>query len=533
MLVSDLVATSERVAMLSRRVEKIGALTGLLRRLSPEEVPIGVDWLVGRLRQGRLGLRPGMVTEARRAGPAAVEPALTLGEADAVFAEIARASGQGAGGERRAALGGLFARATALERDFFARLLAGEQPQGRLDPIMIEAAARAVGLPAASLRRAVMLADDAAEVAKAALLEGAFGLQRFSLQLLRPVRPMLAQAADDVATALRELRAMALEWKLDGARVQVHKAGGEVRVFSRGLGPVTAAVPEIVEVVRALPVRSVVLDGEALAFRVDGAPHPFQVTMRRFGHAHDAAALRAELPLRALFFDVLHLDGEDLLDRPGSERTAALRQVLDRSLRVPRIELPTAAEAEAFLADALARGHEGVIAKSLAAPYEAGRRGGAWLKVKRARTLDLVVLAAEWGSGQRRGLLSNLHLGARDPKAGGFVLVGKAFKRMTDEMLSWQTRRLLELEIGRDATTVYVRPEVVVEIAFDDVQANPRYPGGVALQFARVRRYRSDKAAEEISTIDEVRAIHADALAREAAERSEAAGRGEDAEEDG
>ncbi|MDC0685931.1 ATP-dependent DNA ligase [Sorangium atrum] len=533
MLVSDFVATSGRVAALSRRVEKIAALAAILRRLSPAEVQIGVDWLAGRLRQGRLGLGPGVVAEARRASPSVAQPALTLGDADAVFTEIARASGPGAAGARRAALGGLFARATDRERDFFARLLAGELRQERIEPVMIDAVARAARVPPTSLRRAVMLAGDAAEVAKAALLEGALGLQRFSLQLLRPVQPMLAQSADDVATALSELRAMALEWKLDGVRVQAHKAGDEVRVFSRGLGPVTKAVPEIVEIVRALPVRSVVLDGEALTFRAEGPPHPFQVTMRRFGRAHDAAALRAELPLRALFFDVLHLDGEDLLDRPGSERTAALRQVLDRSLRVPRIELPTAAEAEAFFADALARGHEGVIAKSLAAPYEAGRRRGSWLKVKRARTLDLVVLAAEWGTGRRRGLLSNLHLGARDPSAGGFVLLGKTFKGMSDEVLAWQTQRLLELEIGRDAGTVYVRPEIVVEVAFEDVQASPRYPGGVVLRSARVRRYRPDKAVEGVSTMVEVRAIHAGALAREAAEKGQAEGGGEELEEDG
>ncbi|WP_437575373.1 ATP-dependent DNA ligase [Sorangium sp. So ce887] len=533
MLVSDLVATSDRVAATSSRLEKIGALAGLLRRLSPEEVQIGVDWLAGRLRQGRIGFGPSLVTEARRAGPSATEPTLTLGEADAVFSEIARISGPGSAGQRRAALGGLLARATELERDFFARLLVGELRQGALEAVMIEAVARAAGLPPASLRRAVMLAGDAAEVAKAALLEGAFGLQRFSLQLFRPVQPMLAQAADDVASALGELRAAALEWKLDGARVQVHKAGDEVRVFSRGLSSVTNAVPEIVEAVRALPVRSVVLDGEAIAFRSDGAPLPFQVTMRRFGRMLDVAALRAELPLRAIFFDVLHLDGEDLLDRSGGERATALRQVLDRSLRVPRIELPTEAEAEAFFADALARGHEGVMAKSLGAPYEAGRRGSSWLKVKRAHTLDLVVLAVEWGSGRRRGLLSNLHLGARDPGSGGFVMLGKTFKGMTDEVLAWQTQRLLELEITRDAYTVYVRPELVVEIAFDGVQASPQYPGGVALRFARVKRYRPDKAAVDASTIDEVRAIHAGALAHEAADRRESGTGGEEAEGDG
>ncbi|MGK4002354.1 ATP-dependent DNA ligase [Sorangium sp. So ce1036] len=515
MLVSDLVTTSDRVATTSRRLEKVGALAGLLRRLSPDEVEIGVDWLAGRLRQGRIGLGPAMMADARRAGPAAAAPALTLTEADAAFTDIARTSGPGSAARRRAALGGLFARATDPERDFFTRLLVGELRQGAPEAVMIEAVARAASVPAPSLRRAVMLAGDAAEVAKAALLDGASGVRRFSLQLLRPVQPMLAQAADDVTTALEQLRAVALEWKLDGARVQVHKAGDEVCVFSRSLNPVTKAVPEIVEAVRALPVRSLVLDGEAIALREDGAPHPFQVTMRRFGRALDVAALRAQLPLRALFFDVLHLDGEDLLDRPGRERAAALREVLDRSLRVPRIELPTPAEAEAFFADALARGHEGVMAKALTAPYEAGRRGGSWIKVKHAHTLDLVVIAAEWGSGRRRGLLSNLHLGARDPAAGAFVMLGKTFKGMTDEALSWQTERLLELEIARDASTVHVRPELVVEVALDGVQASSRYPGGVTLRFARVKRYRPDKTAADASAIDEVRALHAGALARD------------------
>nr|WP_275937443.1 ATP-dependent DNA ligase [Sorangium cellulosum] len=431
---------------------------------------------------------------------------------------MAGTSGPGSAATRRAALGRLLARATDAERDFFARLLIGELRQGALEAVMVEAVARAASIPPASLRRAVMLAGDAAEVAKAALLEGGAGLERFSLQLLRPIQPMLAQAADDIASALGELRTVALEWKIDGARVQVHKDGDDVRVFSRSLNPVTKAVPEIVEAVRALPARSLVLDGEAIALREDGRPHPFQVTMSRFGRTQDIAALRAQLPLRALFFDALHVDGEDLLDRSGRERAAALRQVLDRSLRVPRIELPTVAEAEAFFADAIARGHEGVMAKALAAPYEAGRRGSSWLKVKCAHTLDLVVLAVEWGSGRRRGLLSNLHLGARDPASGAFVMLGKTFKGMTDEMLAWQTKQLLELEISRDAHTVYVRPELVVEVAFDGVQASPQYPGGVALRFARVKRYRSDKSAAEASTINEVRALHAGALARDAAE---------------
>jgi DNA ligase-1 len=318
---------------------------------------------------------------------------------------------------------------------------------------------------------------------------------------------MLAGTAEDVAEALAELGDAALEWKLDGARVQVHKAEGEVRVYSRNLNEVTVAVPEIVELVRALPARSLILDGEAIALAEGGRPEPFQVTMRRFGRTQDVEAERRRLPLHAFFFDLIHRDGADLVDHPARERAAALADVMPAAALVPRVVAPDAARATAFLDDALARGHEGVMAKALAAPYEAGRRGSTWLKVKRPHTLDLVVLAVEWGSGRRHGWLSNLHLGARDPAAGGFVMLGKTFKGMTDEMLAWQTRELLAREVARDAHTVHVRPELVVEIAFDGVQASPQYPGGMALRFARVKRYRPDKTAAEASTIDEVRTI--------------------------
>jgi len=319
-----------------------------------------------------------------------------------------------------------------------------------------------------------------------------------------------------VADALARLGTAALEWKLDGARVQVHKAGGDVRVFTRNGNDVTAAVPEIIDAVRGLPARELVLDGEAIALAPGGAPQPFQVTMRRFGRKLDVDALRAELPLSVFFFDVLRLDGESLVERPARERFAALAGALPSGLIVPRLVTRDAAAAQAFYAEALARGHEGVMAKALDAPYEAGSRGAAWLKVKRAHTLDLVVLAAEWGHGRRRGWLSNLHLGARDP-AGGFVMLSKTFKGLTDELLEWQTRELLAREIGRDDHTVYVRPELVVEVAFNDVQASPQYPGGLALRFARVKRYRADKRAEDADTIDTVRAIYAAQLAKTAA----------------
>ncbi|MCK6428637.1 MAG: ATP-dependent DNA ligase, partial [Burkholderiaceae bacterium] len=382
---------------------------------------------------------------------------------------------------------------------------------------MIEAIAAAAGVAVADVRRAAMFAGDLGAVARAALTEGAAGLARFAIELQRPVQPMLAQPAEDIADALARLGTAALEWKLDGARVQVHKAGDDVRVFTRNLNEVTAAVPEIVEAVRAAPARELILDGEAIALAAGGAPQPFQVTMRRFGRKLDVDALRAELPLSALFFDVLRRDGDSLVERPARERFAALTDALPSALVVPRLVTGDASAAQAFYAEALARGHEGVMAKALDAPYEAGSRGAAWLKVKRAHTLDLVVLAAEWGHGRRRGWLSNLHLGARDPAANSFVMLGKTFKGLTDELLEWQTRELLAGEIGRDDYTVYVRPELVVEIAFNDLQASPQYPGGLALRFARVKRYRPDKRADEADTIDAVRTIYAAQAARAAA----------------
>ncbi|MDL1862292.1 ATP-dependent DNA ligase, partial [Betaproteobacteria bacterium PRO7] len=402
-------------------------------------------------------------------------------------------------------------------QDFLVRLLVGELRQGALEGVMIEAIAAAAGVALAAVRRAAMFAGDLGAVARAALTEGAAGLARFAIELQRPVQPMLAQPAEDIADALARLGTAALEWKLDGARVQVHKAGDDVRVFTRNLNEVTAAVPEIVEAVRAAPARELILDGEAIALAAGGAPQPFQVTMRRFGRKLDVDALRAELPLAAFFFDVLRRDGDSLVERPARERFAALAEALPSALVVPRLVTSDASAAQAFYAEALARGHEGVMAKALDAPYEAGSRGAAWLKVKRAHTLDLVVLAAEWGHGRRRGWLSNLHLGARDPAANSFVMLGKTFKGLTDELLEWQTRELLAREIGRDDYTVYVRPELVVEIAFNDLQASPQYPGGLALRFARVKGYRPDKRADEADTIDAVRAIYAAQAARAAA----------------
>jgi DNA ligase-1 len=370
---------------------------------------------------------------------------------------------------------------------------------------MTEAVARAAGVPAADVRRAAMLAGDLPSVAKAALRDGVGGLARFRLTPLRPIGPMLAQTAGDISTGLERMGAAYVEWKLDGARIQVHRAGDDVAIFTRNLADITGRVPEVVSMIRALDVSAIVLDGEAIALREDGRPEPFQVTMSRFG----TKTPDLTTPLASFFFDCLHVDGEDLIDLPARERLASLDARVPAASIVPRLETSDPAAAQAFLDDALARGHEGVMVKSLDASYEAGRRAAGWLKVKPAHTLDLVVLAAEWGHGRRTGKLSNIHLGALDPASGRFVMLGKTFKGMTDEMLAWQTEHLLRLETDRDRHVVHVRPELVVEIAFDGIQTSTRYPGGMALRFARVKGYRPDKSAGDADTIDAVRAIHA------------------------
>ncbi len=417
-------------------------------------------------------------------------------------------AGPGSQAARRDALAALFARATEPEQRFLVALLTGELRQGAQEGVMVEAVARAAEVPRDAVRRACMLSGDLGTTAAAALSGGVEALRAVGLEVGRPVQPMLAAPGDDVDGALAKTGPAAIEYKLDGARLQVHRRGDEVRAFTRSLDDITARVPEVVEAVLALPAREVVLDGEAIALKPDGRPHPFQVTASRFGTRRaDATA-----PLTPLFFDVLHVDGEDLIDRTGAERAAALDALVPAASRVPRALIADPAEAHAFLDAALAAGHEGVLVKSLEAPYAAGRRGAGWLKVKPRHTLDLVVLAAEWGHGRRRGWLSNLHLGARDPSGAGFVMLGKTFKGLTDAMLTWQTERLLALEVARDDWTVHVRPELVVEIAFDGVQTSSRYPGGVTLRFARVLRHRPDKSAAEADTLDAVLAVHAGGL---------------------
>ncbi len=502
----ELAELSTALARTRSRLEKVERLAACLRELLASERRIGLAYLMGVLPQGRIGLGHAALHRARGAAAAAVAE-LTLGDVDRGFEAIRAAAGGGSARVRQQELGALFARATAAEQDFLVRLVHGELRQGASEGLLLEAIARAAGVGASEVRRALLLAGDLLEVGAAALAEGEAGLARFRLELFRPLQPMLAQPAVDLEEALGRLGRACFEYKLDGARIQVHKGAGEVRVFSRGLNEVTAAVPEIVESVRALPAHELVLDGETIALSAKGRPRPFQTTMRRFGRRLRVEELRAELPLSTFFFDCLYADGESLLEAPAAERAARLAAQVAEGARVPRLVTDRAERAEEFLERALAAGHEGVMAKSLEAPYEAGGRGQSWLKLKPAHTLDLVVLAVEWGSGRRRGWLSNLHLGARDEATGGFAMVGKTFKGLTDQLLRWQTERFLGLEVARDEYTVHVKPEQVVEIAFSDVQHSPHYDSGVALRFARVKRYRPDKTAEQADTMARIRAL--------------------------
>ena len=507
-LLAHLVATSQRVAATSARLAKVRELAGFLQTLPPGEVDTAVHYLSGELPQGRLGVGYSSLEPAALA-PAAADPSLSLSDVDARFALLPGIKGAGAAVRRMELLRDLWSRATPAEREFLARLLLGELRQGALGGVMVDAIAAAAELPVSAVRRAAMYARSLGAVAHAALDGGRDALDKFQLELFSPIAPMLAQTAADVSAALLELEGeAAFEWKMDGARIQVHKAAEDVRIYTRGLNEVGAAIPEIVEAVRRLAEHTVVLDGEAIAFDASGRPHPFQITMRRFGRKLNVAALREQLPIGAFFFDCLRQGQDSLADRPTVERVEALARIVPSDMRMPRLVTSSAAQASAFYDAALAAGHEGLMAKSPRAPYEAGNRGASWLKIKRAHTLDLIVLAAEWGHGRRTGKLSNLHLGALDTQTGGYVMLGKTFKGLTDIMLDWQTRELLAREVRRDPGTVYVRPELVVEIAFSDLQASPRYPGGLALRLARVKRYRDDKQARDADTMESVRRIY-------------------------
>jgi DNA ligase-1 len=507
MKLDELVQASASVAASPGRLDKISKLATLLSRVPPDDVPIAIGFLTGWPRQGRLGVGWATVTSGRER-EAAAAPTLDLRDVDSAFEELLTVKGKNSGSERARLLGELFERATAEEQQFLAALLIGEVRQGALEGVILEAVAKAAGVPGDRVRRAVMMAGDLGVVARAVLGDDReTALSQYQLEVFRPVQPMLADSAPTVGEALPPGVQTAVEWKLDGARIQVHRRDDRVTVYTRSLNEVTAAVPEVVEAAMALPARELILDGEVIALSADGRPRSFQTTMRRFGRRLNVAHLRSELPLSPFFFDVLLHDGVSVMDDPLAARLQRLDEVVPASLRVPRIVTADPEEALRFQAEALARGHEGVMVKSLSSPYAAGRRGSAWIKVKAARTLDLVVLAVEWGSGRRKGWLSNIHLGARDPSTGAFVMLGKTFKGMTDEMLEWQTKELLAREVRREDHIVYVRPELVVEVAFNEVQQSTQYPGGVTLRFARVKGYRPDKSAAEADTIGAVRAF--------------------------
>jgi DNA ligase-1 len=508
-LLGRLVETSQRVGATSSRLAKVRELSELLRALQPEEIETAVHYLSGEIRQGRIGIGYATLRSAADSPPATI-PALSIAEVDAALREIEAIRGAGSTASRAAALTGLFSRATQPEQHFLLRLLTGELRQGALEGVMLDAVASASNIPIAQVRRAAMYSRSIGVMARTALVDGEAGLQQFHLELFSPVYPMLAQTAADVSEALEVLEGeVAFEWKMDGARIQVHKVDSEIRIYTRSLNDVTDAIPEIVEMVRALPRRVLVLDGEAIAFDVAGRPLPFQVTMRRFGRKLNVQELRSKLPMRAFFFDCLHYDDQSIEDQPTRTRMEKLTQAVPADAQVPRLITRSEEAAREFYAAALAAGHEGLMAKALDIPYEAGNRGAGWLKIKRAHTLDLVVLAAEWGHGRRTGKLSNLHLGALDPATGQYVMLGKTFKGLTDSMLEWQTREFLARETRRDQYTVYVRPEMVVEVAFSDLQESSRYPGGLALRLARVKRYRDDKQVADADNMESVRRIYA------------------------
>ncbi|HSO65802.1 MAG TPA: ATP-dependent DNA ligase [Ornithinibacter sp.] len=507
---AEVVEASRTVAATRSRTAKTEALAALFARCDPEEVGVVVSHLSGVLPQRRLGV--GWRSLGSLPEPS-TDASLTVAQVHAAFDRLAGAAGAGSAAARKAELAALLGRATADEQRFLRDLITGNLRQGALDGVVLAAVARAYAVPDAVVRRAAMLAGTASEVARLAARGGAPALEEVGLEVGRPVRPMLAASAKtaEEAVAAAGGGALLVDGKLDGIRVQVHRRDGEVSVFTRSLDEVTERVPEVVEAVAALPGGDLVVDGEAIVMRDDGRPAPFQVTGARTASSADVAGLRESVPLTTYLFDVLHRDGTDLLDESALTRHEVLLDLAPHLL-VPRVLTGDAVEAGRFFDQLVAAGHEGVVVKAADSPYAAGRRGSGWVKVKPTHTLDLVVLAIEWGSGRRTGSLSNIHLGARDPGTGGFVVIGKTFKGMTDEMLRWQTERFTELAVdGTDGWVVDVRPEQVVEIAFDGLQRSSRYPGGLALRFARVLRYRDDKTAAEADTIETVRSLGPDA----------------------
>jgi DNA ligase-1 len=496
-LFAEVVDASGEVALTSSRSRKIAILAELLRRLEPDEVPIGVAFLSGVPRQGRVGI--GYSTIYRIDARAAPEPSLTVHDVDRAISEIEALTGSGSTTKRKQMLGELLARATETEDAFLRRLFTGELRQGALAGLMADAVARAAGVSSELARRALMLSGDLTQMAATAMADGESGLRKVGFEIFRPILPMLASTSTGVAEAVASFELASVEWKLDGIRIQIHRRGDEVRIYTRNLNDITAALPGVRDAVLRLPARQAVLDGEALWMTLEG-PAAFQDTVSQIdGDAPPAG-------ITTFLFDLLHLDSQDCLDAPLQERAAALNSIAPE-LKIPAVVTSDPNEGQRVLEEALDAGHEGVVVKDAASPYAAGRRGKAWRKDKPVRTYDLVVLAAEWGHGRRQGWLSNLHLGARHPVTGDFVMVGKCFKGLTDELLQWQTAALLEREIARQGIAVFVRPELVVEIALDGVQSSTRYAGGVALRFARVKRYRPDKRPAEADTIDDLRAL--------------------------
>jgi DNA ligase-1 len=496
-LLADVVTASRNVTGTSSRSQKVAILAELLGRLEPDEVALAVGFLTGVPRQGRVGVGYSTIYGIERAP--ADEASLTVGELDRTISEVQAMTGSGSGTKRKQILAELLGRATEQEADFVKRLFTGDLRQGALAGLMADAVAKAAGVPGEIARRALMLSGDLPRTAEIAMTSGEEGLRDVGFEIFRPILPMLASTAAGVAEAVAGFERSSVEWKLDGIRIQIHSRGDEVRIYTRNLNEITHALPGIVEAVRRLPVRQAVFDGEALWMDVHG-PAPFQDTVSQIDSAAPPEGVVTFL------FDLLHMDGDDLLDTPLEERAARLEAVAP-GLRIPSTITSHPEAAKRVLEDALGAGHEGVVVKDAASRYSAGRRGKAWRKVKPVLTYDLVVLGAEWGHGRRQGWLSNLHLGAREPRTGEFLMVGKCFKGLTDELLEWQTKELLERETGRSGIAVLVRPELVVEIALDGVQSSTRYPGGVALRFARVKRYRPDKRPEEADAIDDLRAL--------------------------
>jgi DNA ligase-1 len=506
LFIKDFVQISEKVAATPKKKEKVSLLSNFFKEAKGKEISLSAFYLSGELPQGRMGIGWITLQEALKGVPFLLEP-LSLVDLDNYFDSVARERGPGSSARKVQILREAFSHAGEKERVFLTRLILGEIRQGALEGLILEAVAHATSLPLDLLQQSLMFSGSIGEVARTAIEESVPGLSRFQPRLFHPISPMLATPAEGGDEAIDRLGEAGWEYKIDGARIQVHKDGEEIRIFTRHLKEVTESVPEIIHLARQFPMDKAIFEGEAIALREDGRPLPFQTTMRRFGRIQDVERVQREIPLKPFFFDLLYLDGQSILDAPYSKRFEQLTERMPFEYLIPRIVTADEGKVRDFLLQSLKAGHEGLMAKGLDSPYVAGQRGFLWLKIKPAQTLDLVILAAEWGHGRRKGWLSNLHLGARDEGSGEFVMLGRTFKGLTDDMLQWQTKKLLELEGGRDEWTVYVRPELVVEIAFNDIQESPRYPGGLALRFARVKSFREDKSPSEADTFQKVRTI--------------------------